>query len=157
MVVSGARGSGRQAEVYYLDTSALVKRYVEEQGTETVDGIFLDAYKGLKRIALSYWNIGEAAVVFDKYERLAGLDARQLLRRMLRELRTLTRLGGATLVGVSPRILRSAVAIVLRRHVYVADALQIVSAREAGGDVLVTGDKRLAEVAEAEGLHALLL
>ncbi len=76
---------------------------------------------------------------------------------MLRELKTLTRRGGAVLIGASPRILRSSVAIVLRRHIYIADALQIVSAREAGGDTLVTGDRRLAEAARAEGLHALLL
>ena len=57
------------SECYYLDTSALVKRYVKEPGSEIVDRIYTKAYRGLAVIAASYWNITEAAVVFDKYER----------------------------------------------------------------------------------------
>ena len=34
------------SECYYLDTSALVKRYVEEPGSEVVDKIYAKAYKG---------------------------------------------------------------------------------------------------------------
>ena len=41
--------SSRAEEIYYLDTSALVKRYVEEPRSETVDSIYEDAYRGVKR------------------------------------------------------------------------------------------------------------
>ncbi|WP_228546745.1 hypothetical protein [Hyperthermus butylicus] len=47
--------------------------------------------------------------------------------------------------------------LVLRHHIYVADALQIVSARYAQADLLATGDKRLGQVAAAEGVKALVL
>ncbi|MEM2940535.1 MAG: hypothetical protein QW304_03170 [Thermoproteota archaeon] len=40
---------------------------------------------------------------------------------------------------------------------YVADALQIVSAKQAGARKLVTGDRRLAEVSMIEGLEVLHL
>ena len=36
----------RNEEIYYLDTSALVKRYVEEVGSEVVDSIYGYAYRG---------------------------------------------------------------------------------------------------------------
>jgi predicted nucleic acid-binding protein len=47
-------------ETCYLDTSALVKRYVEEPGSETVDTIYRDTYRGVKRLSFSYWNIAES-------------------------------------------------------------------------------------------------
>ena len=55
-------------EVYYLDTSALVKRYVAEPGSNVVDEIFGRVYRGMGILTFSYWNIAEAVVVFDKYE-----------------------------------------------------------------------------------------
>jgi predicted nucleic acid-binding protein len=142
-------------EVYYLDTSALVKRYVEELGSETVDAIYADAYRGVKVLSLSYWNVAEAAVVFDRYARRLGLDARRVLRGMLREATTLSRLHRLLVVGVSPFILRASIELALKHHIYVADALQVASAKNVSSSTVVTGDRVLAGVAEAEGLKAL--
>ena len=142
-------------DVYYFDTSALVKRYVSEPGSEVVDEIFKGAYRGINVIAFSYWNMAEAAVVFDKYERRLGLDARNLLKTLLREVKTLVRLRRIVVVGISPSILRSAINLVLKHHVYIADALQIVSAHKSRSSRFVTGDKTLATIAEAEGLEVL--
>jgi hypothetical protein len=49
----------------------------------------------LVKLAFSYWNIAEAAVVFDKYERRLGLNARRLLSSLLSESTTLSRLQSA--------------------------------------------------------------
>jgi hypothetical protein len=49
----------------YLDSSALVKRYVQEPGTRPIDIIFDKASAGAIAIATSVWNIGEAFGVFD--------------------------------------------------------------------------------------------
>jgi hypothetical protein len=54
---------------YYLDSSALVKRYISEPGSDSVDDIFEGALFGSNVIIISYWNIGEAATVFDKFSR----------------------------------------------------------------------------------------
>lgn len=145
----------RGEDVYYLDTSALVKRYVEEPGSETVDRIYSEAYRGVAVVAFSYWNIAEAAVVFDKYKRRLGLDAGSLLKTLLREVKTLSRLNRVVVVGISPSILKSAVKLVLNHHIYVADAIQIASAHRSGSSRFVTGDKALATVAEVEGLEVI--
>ena len=79
-------------EIYYLDTSALVKRYVAEPGSNIVDEIFTRCYRGQSRLSLSYWSIAEAAVVFDKYEEKLKLNAGELLLNLLREVKTLARL-----------------------------------------------------------------
>ncbi len=144
-------------EIYYLDTSALVKRYVSELGSDVVDEIFSNAYRGLNVLAFSYWNIAEAAVVFDKYERRLGLDARNLLRNLLREVRTLAKLNRVIIVRINPLIIREAVKLVFKHHIYIADALQVVSAIRSSSTKFVTGDKGLADVAKVEGLKTLYL
>lgn len=142
-------------EIYYLDTSALVKRYVTEPGSSTVDEIFTKSYRGMSRLSFSYWNIAEAAAVFDKYEKKLGLDAKKLLTNLLREAKTLARLHRLILVDVSPRVLRQAIRLVLKHHIYVADALQLASAARIGSRVIVTGDKLLARIAGQEGFQVI--
>ena len=144
-----------RGECYYLDTSALVKRYVKEPGSEVVDSIYTKAYRGVAVIAASYWNVTEAAVVFDKYERRLELSARQLMEALLRESRTLAGLLRLKLVPISPALIRETVELVLKHHVYSADALQIASARYANCKYLATADSRLAEAAAAENLETI--
>ncbi len=144
-------------DIYYLDTSALVKRYVAESGSDIVDKIFEDAYKGIQTISFSYWNIAEAAVVFDKYERRLGIKAKVLLRNLLREIKTLYTLHKIVIVGITPSILRMSIELVFKHHIYVADALQIVSATTSKSTVFVTGDKSLAKIAGREGLKTIYI
>ncbi len=47
--------------------------------------------------------------------------------------------------------------LVLKHHIYVVGALQIVSANKSKSAVFVTGDKDLADIARAEGLRTLYL
>jgi predicted nucleic acid-binding protein len=138
-------------ETCYLDASALVKRYVEEPRSETVDTIYRDAYRGVKRSSFSYWDVAEAVVVFDRYERRIGLDSKKLVKEYM----TLSRLSRLIVVNVSPQVLRASMKLVLKHHIYVADALQVASAKKINSRVMVTGDKGLADIADAEGLKVL--
>ncbi len=144
-------------DVYYLDTSALVKRYVSEPGSGEVDDIFSRCYRGLSKISFSYWNIAEASVVFDKYGMRLGLNTRKLMLNLLREVKTLTKLRRLMIVEVSPRVLRETIKFILKYHIYVADAIQIASAIKVGSRIFVTGDKDLARVAEAEKLEVIYI
>ncbi len=144
-------------EVYYLDTSALIKRYVAEPGSDVIDEIFAKCYRGLSRHSFSHWNIAEATVVFDKYEKRLGLNARSLLLNLLREVKTLFRLRRLILVNVSSKVLKQAVRLVLKHHIYVADALQLASAATAGSNIIVTGDKSLARIASLENFQVVFV
>jgi predicted nucleic acid-binding protein len=146
---------GIQEEICYLDTSAVVKRYVSEAGSEVVDELFKDAYRGMKILSISYWNIAEIAVVFDKYERILGLNAKNLLKNFLREIKILRRLYRFKIIEVSPPLLRETIKLILRYHIYAADALQIASAKAVKSTAFVTGDKRLLSIAEKEGLKTI--
>ncbi len=144
-------------ERYYLDTSAFVKRYVEEPGSARVDKLFSGAYSGRTELCLSQWNILEALVVFDKYSRRLGVNAKEISRVMLREVKTLLRLRSMRLTGVTPSVIKRSMRLVLSHHIYSADAIQIVTAQICGASFFVTADKRLGEVAEEEGLSAILV
>ena len=68
----------------YLDTGAIVKRYVVEDGSDRVDAVYKEAYAGRLVIGFSMWNIGEVATVFDEYKRRG--DFWEVLRVFLRSL-----------------------------------------------------------------------
>ena len=141
----------------YLDTSALVKRYVTEPGTETVDSIYEEAHKGYATIGFSLWNVGEASVVFDKYEKMGLVDnGRRLLEKLLGESKLLTSLEALKLVNITSDIVLESIKLVFKHHVYVADALQIASTKK-GFDEFATANRKVAEVAKAEKLTTVLI
>lgn len=137
----------------YLDSSALAKRYVTEKGSETMDRVFERAEKGEEPLFFSTWNVGELAAVFDKYEREGLLEAKKVMTTFLEEVKRLGKSRMAEVVPVSGSVIADAVTLTTRHHVYVADALQVVSCRTVSGARLVTADPRLAGIAGEEGLE----
>ncbi len=143
--------------VVYLDSSAIVKRYVLEPGSRDVRELYLRAYSGEVGLAFSVWNVGEVLGVFDKAVRLGrlGLEEYRLARnRFLLETRRMVKLGVALVLPVKFGFLKESWRLVERYHVYQADALQLVSARHSGAEEFVTGDKRLHELALDYGLNS---
>ncbi len=146
--------------IAYLDSSALVKRYVEEEGSDIVRDVYRKAYSGDTVLALSAWNIGEVLGVLDKYRKrgwLAEKDYAKALRSFAGETARLLRLGIMRVVPVRASLLVASWSIVLKHHLYQADALQVVTAKHVGSEIFLTGDKRLSEVASSEGLKAVYL
>lgn len=141
----------------YLDSSALAKRYVEEEGSDKMDQIFEAAEKGEDSVFLSTWNVGELAVVFDKYEREGLLEAKPVMMTFLAEMKRLAKSRAVELVQVSGSVIAEAVALTFKHHIYVADAVQVVSCQAVAGAEFVTADRRLASIAKEEGLKATLV
>ncbi|MEM3836249.1 type II toxin-antitoxin system VapC family toxin [Pyrobaculum sp.] len=86
----------------YLDTSALIKRYVKDADSDVVDGLFEAAYRGEVAVSTSVFNIGEAATAADKKARRGELsgDVRTAVSLMLREIAVLSRLGSLVIVPI---------------------------------------------------------
>lgn len=143
----------------YLDTSALVKRYVEEEGTKQIDLLFDSAYRGSEVLSTAALNLGEAVSTIDKKARRGELigDVKEAVVLMLREVKTLTRLGNFQIVPLTGRVLKSSIAVALRHHIYIVDALQIASCLYAKCNALYTADRELAQVAEREGVKTIVL
>ena len=138
----------------YLDTSAVVKRYVAEEHTDKLDELYGKAHAGQLVLGFSAWNVGELAVVLDKYEKRGLLtNAKALFGKFVGETRLLMKLGQLKLVPLSFQVIASAVAYVFKHGIYVADAVQLVSAK--GFDAFLTYDKKLAQIARVEGMKVL--
>ncbi|MBS7639276.1 type II toxin-antitoxin system VapC family toxin [Candidatus Bathyarchaeota archaeon] len=145
--------------IVYLDSSSMVKRYVEEPGTRIVREAYLKAYSGELLIAFSLWNIGEVLGALDRalMRDLLSHEAYTIVkRRLLLETRRLLRLGVLIPVSVRFKLLTESWNLVEKHHIYVADALQIVSARAVNAAQFFTGDRKLHEVASIEGLKSTL-
>ena len=146
--------------VVYLDSSAIVKRYVREPGSDVIRRTYLRAYSGDVVLSCSAWNVGEVLGALDRARRLGRLSEKAYStarRRFLLEVRRMSRLGAMLVVPVRVRILARAWRLVEEHHIYVADALQVATAEYVRASQFMTGDGRLHDVAAKEGLNSVLL
>ncbi len=142
----------------YLDTSAIVKRYIVEDGSDMVNELYEESLNGELALAFSVWNIGEVLGVFDKYYRRGWItkeDYRNAYLRFRAETRRLIKLNVLRIIPVKSKLLIKTWSLITKYHIYIADALQIVSAKTINADKLVTGDKKLNNIALQEGLNTL--
>jgi predicted nucleic acid-binding protein len=58
----------------YLDSSAILKRYVLENGTDKIKETYLQALNGDATLHFSVWNIGEVLGALDTYHRRKLLE-----------------------------------------------------------------------------------
>ncbi len=143
----------------YLDSSAIVKRYVLESGSQIVKGVYERALNGEVKISFSLWNIGEVLGVFDKYLKRKWLseDDYKIARlQFISETIRLAKLNILKIIPVRTKLLISSWKLIEKYHIYEADALQIVSAKYVNADQFMTGDKQLYEIAlkeELKGIH----
>ena len=142
----------------YLDTSVILKRYINEPGTETTDIIFDSAELGELTITFSLWNIGEALGVLDEKRRKGSLTEKefeQTLDLLAGELLKLMRLKTLQIIPVQTPILTDTWNLILNNHIYEADALQIITCSCGSNDVLVTSDQKLAQTSKKAGLKTI--
>lgn len=129
----------------FFDTSAFVKRYVEEPGSERV----LDLTSQAEELGLSV---------------LALPEMISTLRRLLRENRVtdgdygalkeaiLTDLTDADLCDLTPTVLEQTVGCLERSPLRALDAVQVGSAITYRPDLFISADRRQVAAAEKEGL-----
>jgi len=141
----------------YLDSSAIVKRYVKERGTEVVDLVFDNAELGNVKIFFSIWNIGEVLGVLDRYRRrnlISSKEFESALSKFASEFLKLVKLHQLDLIPLYSDIIADSLDIILRYHIYEADAIQIVSSKYCNSEVFLTADKQLVEISKDLGINA---
>jgi len=141
----------------YLDTSSVVKRYIEEKGSRAADIIYEKAESGAHRILISLWNVGEALGVLDSYHSrrlLNDEDFHRTLMNFLAECAKLIRLGNMAIIPFAVDTLIETYTIELKHHIYQADALQVATCKTASSKLLVSADKNLVRIAKTEGIEA---
>lgn len=133
--------------ILYLDTSALVKLYVEESGSDAI-GAAVDAADLVATVRISY---AEARAAFARHAREGGVTAAEL-RRIVRHLDE--EWGHYSVVEVTDGLVRRAGALAERHALRGYDAVQLaalVTLRLAGGEIMLSSfDDRLTKAARRE-------
>jgi uncharacterized protein len=139
--------------IHYLDTSALVKRYVDEPGSTTVRPLFRGRTVATVRVAYA-----ELAATLARLSREGVLDDAVRDRIVGRLDRDFTAM---TVVEVRPALMRRVPGLVARRLLRGCDAVHLAAAlavRERGAAVTFwAADAGLVDAALAEGLRTTLL
>jgi predicted nucleic acid-binding protein len=130
----------------------LIKRYVNEEGSDEADNYFRLAHRGEAVICFSEINLGEAATVFDKYSRKTRIDAEAVLQTMLSELKVLERSSSLEIYPVTSELIKRSINTVLKHHIYIIDAIQIETSIEAQANLFLTADKELSSVVKKIGI-----
>jgi len=139
---------------FYFDTSAIVKRYHKELGSEVLDKIFEAKEHGF---ALSFWTILEFTVVFSARMRRKTLSRHAFNTVISRFLKDVLDMFAVT--SVTDELIASATPLAIKHNLPSADCLQLASALnlkkalEAAEEklVLICSDKDLCKAAEKEG------
>ena len=135
--------------LYYVDTSALVKRYHVEQGSDRVDGLFADAGAGL---VTANFALTELTSALDRkcQEGLLGREGlAQVLAAAARDI-----LAEFWLLELDRTHVRLSQALILLHHLRTLDALHlavILSIKDLH-PILVSADIRLLQAASREGI-----
>jgi len=142
---------------FYLDTSAIVKRYAREPGSGVVSHLYRQATTGRSRLCFSEWNVGETLGALQKKARKARRPQgfQRAKGRLHGEISSLTNLGVLAIASVGGHLLHETWTLLERRFLYAADALQIATAKDQRCDYFVTADQDLYDAAKAEGLTPL--
>jgi len=142
----------------YLDSSSIVKRYIEEKGSQVVDAVYEKAEAAKLRFAFSIWNAGEVVGVLDRYlsGRLLSEEAfKTTLSDFLSESIKMARLGSLQILPITTKSLTESWLLILKHHLYVADALQVSTSKEAGCNLILSADDKLIQIAKKEGIDAI--
>ncbi len=140
-----------------MDSSAIVKRYLAEEGSPAVDDLFHRAEAGEIRLAFSLWNVGEVLRAVTRAGRLGWVSegkAREAAWTFLQETLKIRGLGRLRVVSVRGDLLASGMPLILRKGISQPDALQIATCKDLRARAFVCADERLIRAAREEGLHA---
>jgi len=146
--------------IVYLDSSAIVKSYILEHGSDVVSEVYYRALNGELTLSFSAWNIGEVFGVIDRYHRrewLSDQEYEKARTQFIGETVRLLKLKLLRVVPVKTRLLMRTWPLIEKYHIYEADALQIVSAKHVKAKELYTGDKQVHEIAIKEGIKSTYL
>ena len=138
----------------YIDTSAFVKRYHTEEGSEVVNWVFEEGKKGNKKICISYWVISETVNALDKHFSRGDFTKDELMKVMgslFYDIFTGIKKGYLTVTEIAPEILTASWDYIIEEHLSAGDALHLVTALYNGCTEFMAADKKLLRIAEKKG------
>lgn len=138
----------------YLDSSMIIKRYIQEEGTTFVDYLYEQANHGYITLAFNLWNIGEVLGVFDQYLKrqwINDVTFNRTLSKFIDETSKLLRINQLLIQPTLSSLQIDTWSLILQHKLYIADALQIANHTLLKAVIFASGDKHLTITAEKLG------
>lgn len=139
---------------FFIDTSALFKRYQPEQGTELVCQILEESDQPLYISSITIIEVISNLRRLFEIDRITTEEQFQQQRSFFyQDINTL----GITILDVTPEDIIKAESLILRRYMKPVDSIQLAIALNLQRDdiTFVSSDQRLCKIAIDEGLTAL--
>jgi len=137
---------------YFIDTSALFKRYVDERGSSEVRDILAKRGENL----ISSLTLVEMVSNFRRLVDVDRLISQEDFERLMATLMGDIAEGVIEVVEVSMTDILKSIDLLSTRYITPVDAVQLSMAHNLGEDVLfVCGDRKLARMAREERLSVL--
>jgi len=130
----------------FLDSSALAKRHIGEQGSDRVVARLQEADEAV----LSVLAAPEVVSALNRRRREGRLaDAAYQARKhdLIEDIKH------ATVLDLTPSVVAGAISLLERFALRCSDAIHVATAIEVGPDLFLSGDHRQCEAARAEGLN----
>ena len=134
----------------FFDTSAFIKRYVEETGSDDVEKLCMEA----DDVAVSMLFPVEAASAFTRLleeKKITHANRKLLKNTMFADLKDIT------LIQISPAAVSFSIRAIETSHIKTLDALHVGCAMDYKPDYFVSSDKQQTVAAKALGLHVKLV
>lgn len=134
----------------FFDSSAWVKRYIDEKGSEQVEEIGQEA----EHVTLSILGIPEVISAFGRLYR-EGKISQKKFKKLQGAL--YSDIEDVQLINITMEVISTTVQLIRQYPLRTLDALHIACAKAGEADLLITADQRQAKAAEGIGLKTLLV
>ena len=131
-----------------------------ENDRPQIRSYYLKLYSGDTSLCFNIWNFGEVLAVCDRLTRRKILDksTHKILReRLLSGSMRMHKIERLKIIPLCEKIIEESWAFIEENHIYQAEAIQLVSARNLDAAEFVTGNKNLGEIAKNSGLNTTLV
>jgi len=141
----------------YIDTSAYVKEYHDESGSELVHSVFDGAKNGNALLITSLWTISETINTIDRHfmrHELNKEEYNNVLGAIFTDMFEMLDNKNLKIVDIDTNLVKMSWEYISSEHLSAADSLHLVTAMKSNADVFYAADKKLIGVARKRNLNA---
>jgi len=135
----------------YLDTSAFVKNYHTEQGSDQIELVFEKAKKGKCSLFMSIWVISETINSLDKHRMRNEITQNELniiIGTILSDISELMENNILEIIDIETELLKMSWEFIINEHLSCSDSLHLVTALQKNCDIFLAADKNFIKIAK---------
>ena len=144
----------------YIDSSALLKRYRREKGTEFVLKLVKDAEEGKVKLISSMWMVLECTAAVQSWLSRGWIDKQErdkLLSKLHNDLNLWSEMGYLILEDIHRILIIEATALITKHSIDPGNAIHLATAIRWKNQIkaIITSDKHLKTAAEKEKIKVI--